>query len=103
MRLAPNSSDVLALRGLILFLTNQIPKAVQHAQHALRLDPDNKPARQLLKRARGVERIKEEGNTFFKAGRLGEAVERYSEALEVIGEKVSEGESVVCLLGEVGN
>ncbi|KAB5593889.1 DnaJ like protein [Ceratobasidium theobromae] len=91
LRLAPNSSDVLSLRGLILFLTNQIPKAIQHAQHALRLDPDHKPARQLLRRAREVERIKEEGNTFFKAGRLGEAVERYGEALEVIGERVSEG------------
>lgn len=91
LRLAPNSPDVLSLRGLILFFTNQIPKAIQHVQHALRLDPDHKPARQLLKRAKEVERIKEEGNTFFKAGRLGEAVERYGEALEVIGENVSEG------------
>ncbi|CAE6443965.1 unnamed protein product [Rhizoctonia solani] len=91
LRLAPNSSEVLTLRGLILFLTNQIPKAIQHAQHALRLDPDCTPARQLLRRAKEVERIKEEGNTFFKAGRLGEAVERYGEALEAIGEAQSEG------------
>ncbi|KAG8722149.1 hypothetical protein FRC08_006598, partial [Ceratobasidium sp. 394] len=91
LRLAPNSPDVLTLRAQILFLTNQIPKAVQHAQQALRLDPDHTPARQLMRRAREVERIKEEGNTLFKAGRLGEAVERYGEALEVIGEKVSEG------------
>ncbi|KEP47008.1 DnaJ family C protein [Rhizoctonia solani 123E] len=91
LRLAPNSSEVLTLRGLILFLTNQIPKAIQHAQHALRMDPDCSPARQLLRRAKDVERIKEEGNTFFKAGRLGEAVERYGEALEAIGEAQSEG------------
>ncbi|KAJ1306487.1 hypothetical protein OPQ81_007490 [Rhizoctonia solani] len=91
LRLAPNSSEVLTLRGLILFLTNQIPKAIQHAQHALRMDPDCTPARQLLRRAREVERLKEEGNTFFKAGRLGEAVERYGEALEVIGQVQSEG------------
>ncbi|CUA68298.1 DnaJ homolog subfamily C member 7 [Pongo abelii] [Rhizoctonia solani] len=91
LRLAPNSSEVLTLRGLILFLTNQIPKAIQHAQHALRMDPDCAPARQLLRRAKDVERIKEEGNTFFKAGRLGEAVERYGEALEAIGEAQSEG------------
>ncbi|QRW16806.1 F-box/WD repeat-containing protein pof7 [Rhizoctonia solani] len=83
LRLAPNSSEVLTLRGLILFLTNQIPKAIQHAQQALRLDPDCTPARQLLRRAKEVERVKEEGNTFFKAGRLGEAVERYGEALEL--------------------
>ncbi|CAE6483836.1 unnamed protein product [Rhizoctonia solani] len=91
LRLAPNSSEVLTLRGLILFLTNQIPKAIQHAQQALRLDPDCTPARQLLRRAKEVERVKEEGNTFFKAGRLGEAVERYGEALEVIGQAQSEG------------
>ncbi|CEL56292.1 DnaJ homolog subfamily C member 7 homolog OS=Schizosaccharomyces pombe (strain 972 / ATCC 24843) GN=SPBC543,02c PE=4 SV=1 [Rhizoctonia solani AG-1 IB] len=91
LRLAPNSSEVLTLRGLILFLTNQIPKAIQHAQQALRLDPDCTPARQLLRRIKEVERIKEEGNTFFKAGRLGEAVERYGEALEAIGEAQSEG------------
>ncbi|QRV73713.1 DnaJ domain protein [Ceratobasidium sp. AG-Ba] len=91
LRLSPNSPDVLTLRGQIFFLTNQTPKAIQHAQQALRLDPDHTPARQLMRRAREVERIKEEGNTLFKANRLGEAVERYSEALEVIGEKVSEG------------
>ncbi|KAG8775529.1 hypothetical protein FRC12_001434 [Ceratobasidium sp. 428] len=91
LRLAPNSPDVLTLRAQIMFLTNQIPKAVQHAQHALRLDPDHTPARQLMRRAREVERIKEEGNTLFKANRLGEAVERYGEALDVVGTKVREG------------
>jgi DnaJ family protein C protein 7 len=101
MRLAPNSPDVLTLRGLVLFLTNQIPKAVQHVQQALRLDPDHTPAKLLLRRARDVERIKEEGNTLFKAGRLGEAVERYGEALEVIGQRVNEGESTVSRLTAV--
>ncbi|KAG8706094.1 hypothetical protein FRC09_002585 [Ceratobasidium sp. 395] len=91
LRLAPNSPDVLTLRAQTMFLTNQIPKAVQHAQHALRLDPDHTPAQQLMRRAREVERIKEEGNTLFKANRLGEAVERYGEALDVVGTKVREG------------
>lgn len=37
----------------------------------------------LRKRVRDVERLKEEGNSAFKAGKLDEAVEKYSEALDV--------------------
>jgi DnaJ homolog subfamily C member 7 len=66
-----------------MFLTGKLPQAGQHAASALRLDPGNKPAMQLRKRVKDVERLKEEGNVAFKSGKLEEAVALYGEALEV--------------------
>src|SRR5882762_1499147 len=83
MRLEPNSPEVLALRGLVLFLSAKLPQALQHASSALRLDPGHEAAQKLRKRIKDVERLKDEGNAFFKSGRLQEAVEKYGEALDV--------------------
>ncbi|KZT00971.1 DnaJ-domain-containing protein [Laetiporus sulphureus 93-53] len=91
LRLEPTSPDVLALRGLVLFLTAKTAQALQHVQSALRLDPGHEVAQRLRKRIKDVERLKEEGNVAFKAGRLQEATERYSEALDRIGEEDKEG------------
>ncbi|KZT09659.1 protein prenylyltransferase [Laetiporus sulphureus 93-53] len=91
LHLEPNSPDVLALRGLVLFLTAKIEEALQHVQSALRLDPGHEVAQRLRKRIKDVERLKEEGNVAFKAGRLQEATERYGEALGRIGEEDNEG------------
>lgn len=83
MRLEPNSPEVLVLRGLVLFLSGKLPQAIQHAQSALRLDPGHEPAQRLRKRVKEVERLKDEGNTAFKLGRLQEAVDKYGACLEV--------------------
>lgn len=83
LRLDPNSPDVMSLRGLVLFLTAKTAQALQHAQSALRLDPGHDSAQRLRKRVKDVERLKEEGNTAFKAGILEEATEKYGEALDV--------------------
>ncbi|KAH9950857.1 protein prenylyltransferase [Amylocystis lapponica] len=91
LRLEPNSPDVLTLRGLVLFLTSKTAQALQHAQSALRLDPGHEPAQRLRKRVKDVERLKEEGNTAFKSGKLAEATQKYGEALERIGESEDEG------------
>lgn len=79
----PNSPEVLALRGLVLFLSGKLPQALQHAASALRLDPGHEPAQQLRKRVKDVERLKEEGNTAFKGSRLQDAINRYTDALDV--------------------
>ncbi|KIP06165.1 hypothetical protein PHLGIDRAFT_73132 [Phlebiopsis gigantea 11061_1 CR5-6] len=90
-RLEPNSPDVLTLRGLLMFLTAKTAQALQHAQSALRLDPGHEPAMRLRKRVRDVDRLKDEGNAAFKAGRLDEATAKYGEALEKIGQDDTEG------------
>ena len=83
MRLEPNSPDVLTSRGLVMFLTAKTAQALQHVSTALRLDPGHELAMRLRKRIRDVDRLKDEGNTAFKAGQLETANERYTEALEV--------------------
>ncbi|KAG9224204.1 hypothetical protein CCMSSC00406_0004703 [Pleurotus cornucopiae] len=85
LRLNPNSPDILALRGLILFISGKLPQALQHVQSALRLDPDHPRAQKLRKRVKDIERLKEEGNVLFKQGSLELAIEKYTEALERIG------------------
>ncbi|KAJ3503313.1 hypothetical protein NMY22_g18290 [Coprinellus aureogranulatus] len=83
LRAAPNSPDALALRGLVLFLQGKLSQSLTHASSALRYDPGNERAGRLRKRVKDVERLKEEGNVAFKQNRLLEAMDRYSEALEV--------------------
>ncbi|PPQ88738.1 hypothetical protein CVT25_008545 [Psilocybe cyanescens] len=91
LRLNSNSPDALTLRGLVLFLSGRLPQSLSHVTTALRLDPGHEPAQKLRKRVKDVERLKEEGNVAFKAGRLAEALEKYSECLERIGESEEEG------------
>jgi DnaJ homolog subfamily C member 7 len=83
MRLEPNSVDVLTLRGLIMFLSGKLPEALKHTMEALRLDPGHETAQRLRRRIKDVERLKEEGNAAFKASRHQEAVDKYTETLEV--------------------
>lgn len=83
IRLDPNSPDVITLRGLLMFLTAKTAQALSHASSALRLDPGHEPANKLRKRVRDVDRLKDDGNAAFKSGRLEEAIEKYTEALEV--------------------
>ncbi|KAJ7623539.1 hypothetical protein FB45DRAFT_108514 [Roridomyces roridus] len=86
LRLNQNSPDVLTSRGLVLFLSGRLPQALSHAQSALRGDPGHEPAQRLRKRVKDVERLKDEGNTAFKQGRFEEAIEKYTEALERVGD-----------------
>ncbi|KAI6041227.1 hypothetical protein EDC04DRAFT_3089205 [Pisolithus marmoratus] len=91
LRLEPNSPEVLTIRGLLLFLSGKLPQAIQHVTSALRLDPGHEDASRLRKRIKDVERLKEEGNTAFKSGKMQDAVDRYTEALERIGDMEEEG------------
>ena len=83
MRLESNSPDALTSRGLVLFLSAKTAQALQHVVQALKLDPGHEQASRLRKRIKDVDRVKDEGNTAFKAGQLELANEKYSEALEV--------------------
>lgn len=75
--------DALVLRGRILYAQGDNEKAIQHFRQALNCDPDFKDAVKYLRMVQKLERMKEEGNTFFKTGKYQEAVDVYTRALAV--------------------
>lgn len=83
--LRSNSQDpeALVLRGRILYAQGENEKAIQHFRSALSCDPDYKDAVKYLRMVQKLDRMKEEGNSHFKSGRLQQAVDVYTQALEV--------------------
>lgn len=86
LRSDSSNPDALLVRARILLAKGDIAKAVAHCQAALRSDPENRGARDLLKKCRRLEAKKEEGNTAFKAGNNAEAVEKFTEAVAIADE-----------------
>lgn len=80
-----NSQDpeALVLRGRALYAQGDNDKALQHFRQALNCDPDFKDAVKYLRMVQKLDKMKEEGNTAFKAGRYEEAVKLYGQALEI--------------------
>ena len=80
-----NSQDpeALVLRGRVMYGQGENEKAVQSFRMALNCDPDFRDAVKWLRIVQKLERMKEEGNVEFKAGRLQPAIEKYSAALEI--------------------
>lgn len=75
--------EALVLRGRVMYAQGENDKAIQHFRQALSCDPDFKDAVKYLRMVQKLERMKEEGNAAFKAGRFQEAIDTYSKALEV--------------------
>ncbi|GAC93624.1 hypothetical protein PHSY_001189 [Pseudozyma hubeiensis SY62] len=87
LRADQSNPEALLVRARILLAKGDIAKAVAHCQAALRSDPEQSGARDLLKKCRRLEAKKEEGNTNFKQGDHAAAVKSFSEALEIADEK----------------
>lgn len=83
--LRQNSQDpeALVLRGRVLYYQGENDKAMQSFRAAVSCDPDFKDAIKWLRIVQKLDRMKEEGNVEFKAGRLENAITKYTEALEV--------------------
>ena len=75
--------EALVLRGRALYAQGENEKALQHFRQALSCDPDYKDAVKYLRMVQKLDRMKEEGNVAFKAGRYPEAVDKYTQALDV--------------------
>lgn len=89
MRYDANNPDGFFIRAKVLYMQGDNDKCVRHCLEALRVDPDYSQARALLKLARTLENQKEKGNAAFKSGQYAEAVELYSQALDVDPENVN--------------
>jgi DnaJ family protein C protein 7 len=83
LRASPKDPEALLLRGRVLYYQGSNSQAINHAQEALRCDPDFKAARTLLRLIKSLEAKKEEGNAAFKAGKSEEAIALYSEAMAI--------------------
>ncbi|KAK4193608.1 hypothetical protein QBC35DRAFT_371323 [Podospora australis] len=80
-----NSQDpeALVIRGRALYSTGENDKAIQHFRKALSCDPDFRDAIKWLRTVQKLDRMKEEGNNEYKAGRWQAAMDKYTSALEV--------------------
>ncbi len=80
-----NSQDpeALVIRGRVMYNQGENEKAIQAFRMACSCDPDFKDAIKWLRIVQKLDRMKQEGNVEFKAGRLDSAIEKYTEALEV--------------------
>ncbi|KAL2261306.1 hypothetical protein VTK26DRAFT_4422 [Humicola hyalothermophila] len=83
LRLNNQDPEALVLRGRALYSQGENDKAVQHFRKALSCDPDFRDAIKWLRTVQKLERMKEEGNTQYKAGRWQAALDLYTSALEV--------------------
>ncbi|KAI0727694.1 hypothetical protein C8Q72DRAFT_921987 [Fomitopsis betulina] len=87
----PKSSEALLKRVLVLFLTTDLSGAVIQVQEVLKLDPDNTEAKAARSRFKSVLDLKQEGNTRFQNDNLIGAIEKWTNALELVAEKEEEG------------
>ncbi|KAI0114887.1 hypothetical protein F4814DRAFT_297267 [Daldinia grandis] len=75
--------EALVLRGRALYAQGENDKAITHFRKALSCDPDFKEGVKWLRTVQRLDRMKEEGNAEYKAGRWQAAFDKYSAALEV--------------------
>ena len=84
------SSEAMLMRALVMFLTTDLGGAVAQVQEVLKLDPDNAKARVARARFRSVMESKQEGNTHFKSGDSAGAAEKWTDALGVSYDYISQ-------------
>lgn len=75
--------EALVLRGRTLYNQGDNEKAIQLFRAAVSCDPDFRDAIKWLRIVQKLDRMKEEGNVEFKAGRHAAAIEKYTAALEI--------------------
>lgn len=83
LRINGADPEALVLRGRALYASGDNEKAIQHFRRALDCDPDYKDAVKYLRMVQKLDRMKEDGNKDYKAGRWSAAVDKYTKALEI--------------------
>lgn len=75
--------ELIALRARCLYISGDLENAMKHLHQALRLDPDNKPNREFLKKVKEIEEKKEGGNAAFKAGAYKMSIDLWTESINL--------------------
>lgn len=79
------NSEALFVRGLSLYLQDNVEKAKAHFQKALRFEPEHRKSIEFLKKAKLFQSLKEEGKNAVRNGELAKAIELFQKALGVDG------------------
>jgi len=91
VELQPENPDALTVLGLVSYLNNDCRSATAVLKSALQHNPGHSPATNVLQKMTVVERVKEEGNQFFRSGNFLNALEKYTETIDLIGTDEKEG------------
>jgi DnaJ family protein C protein 7 len=83
LRRDPNNSDAMYWRAQALYYQGDFAKAIKNMKAVLLRDPDNKKSQTLIKKMRKLEKTKLKGNTAFKGREWQEAINAYTECLEI--------------------
>ena len=83
LRLDSKNVDALFVRGLALFYSDQVDKALDHFKQALTLAPDHNNSMCYFKKIKVLKQKKEEASSLLKEGKVKEALNLYQEALKV--------------------
>lgn len=78
-----SNSDIIRLRGTILYYTGSVDLAINHFQQVLKYDPDHRKTGRVYRKVKKLERVKKQGNTCFSRGQNEEAIKLYSNALAI--------------------
>ena len=82
-RADPSDTSAIMLGARIMLANNDVQKALQQSQLALRLDPDMQAAKQFLRKCKALLTLKDDANAAFKANRSDDALAKYAELLSV--------------------
>lgn len=76
------NANLLVIRARVDIAAGRFEDALEAAQRATKLDPNNREANKVTRKARGVNAARSKGNELFKASRFSEACIAYGEGLE---------------------
>lgn len=83
MKIDSSNCDAIYVRGLTLYYSDNLEKGIMHFERTLVLDPDFKKAKIMRTKSRSLKDKKEQGNEYFKTGKYREALQIYTEALNI--------------------
>ncbi|XP_076459361.1 dnaJ homolog subfamily C member 7-like isoform X2 [Babylonia areolata] len=95
------NADALYVRGLSMLYQDQTDRAFQHFQQVMRLAPDHRKAKDAYQRAKKLRTQKEAGNTAFREGRMQEAFDLYTQALQIDPQNSCTNSKLYCNRGTV--
>jgi len=83
--LQKNSTDALAIlcRGICFYLEDNTEKALNHFTQTLKMAPDMTEAKLYRNKCKELQKVKLQGNEFFKSEKYEEAILTYTEALNI--------------------